>query len=300
MLGQAPPDLLGAPVAKLPEASEATLQRRISRIDTQSDDMHRDALPGHRDLDAGHESESEPGGGVGRLLQSFEGVVIGQRHDLDPSGMGAGHQLGRRQSAIRGGGVCMQVEAAEHGALSYQLAGLRPFINNPQPEAGNRHLMLDFRAMKLPPADLSYVLEQFDELTEQLDDLADIDPSDSDSPIQLREAMRQLLSLLARLGEDRSAIDHPGELTGYGEYGIHILDQLADVADEVERPDLRQTAEQLSLPFALWVVRNGGELRQLGTVVNALSHLANHSRDPATMANLYGFCCELIEAASPS
>jgi hypothetical protein len=194
----------------------------------------------------------------------------------------------------------MQVEAAEHGALSYQLAGLRPFINNPQPEAGNRHLMLDFRAMKLPPADLSYVLEQFDELTEQLDDLADIDPSDSDSPIQLREAMRQLLSLLARLGEDRSAIDHPGELTGYGEYGIHILDQLADVADEVERPDLRQTAEQLSLPFALWVVRNGGELRQLGTVVNALSHLANHSRDPATMANLYGFCCELIEAASPS
>lgn len=155
--------------------------------------------------------------------------------------------------------------------------------------------------MRLPPADLSYVLEQFDDLAEQIDELADIDPADSDSPIQLREAMRQLLSLLARLGgDDPAAMEHPAELTTYGDYGLHLFDQLGDVAEEVDRPDLRHNVEQLSLPFALWVVRSGGELRQLGTVANALVHLARHTHQAATMADLYGCCCELIEAASAS
>jgi hypothetical protein len=79
-----------------------------------------------------------------------------------------------------------------------------------------------------------------------------------------------------------------------------VLDQLADVATQIERPDLQRAVEQLNLPFALWIVRSGGELRQLSGIVNALAQLANQTQHPATMADLYGCCCELIEAASAS
>jgi hypothetical protein len=155
--------------------------------------------------------------------------------------------------------------------------------------------------MRLPPADLSYVLEQFEDLAEQIETLADISDAESNSPTQLREAMRQLLTLLARLSsESPPPVEHPGELTTYGDYGLHVLDQLADVATQIERPDLQRAVEQLNLPFALWIVRSGGELRQLSGIVNALAQLANQTQHPATMADLYGCCCELIEAASAS
>jgi len=161
--------------------------------------------------------------------------------------------------------------------------------------------MLNSRAMRLPPADLSYVMERFEELAEQVETLADISDEDSNSPAQLRDAMLQLMALLARLGGEGSAqVEHPGELTTYGDYGLHMLDQLADVATQTERTELRQAVEQLNLPFALWIVRNGGELRHLGGIVNALSQLVNQSQHPGTMADLYGCCCELIEAASAS
>jgi hypothetical protein len=158
--------------------------------------------------------------------------------------------------------------------------------------------MLDFATMRVPPADLSYVLERFTELAEQIDAVSEQDDADPGSPILLREAMVQLLNLLASLGE-QSAGGHrdTDELTTYGDYGLHLLDQLGDAARRAERNDLHQATEQLSLSFALWVVRNGGELRQLRTVVNALVVLTDRADQPG-MHELYSCSCELTEAAS--
>lgn len=159
--------------------------------------------------------------------------------------------------------------------------------------------VLNSAAMRLPPADLSYVLECFNELAEQVDAVTETSEAELDSPSQLRDAMEQLVGLLARRGSaPNSTPEQPGELTTYGDYGLHMLDQLAEVASRAERSDLRQQVEQLSLPFALWVVRNGGELRQLSGVVNALAQLANQAQNPKAMGDLYGCCCEIIEAAS--
>jgi hypothetical protein len=153
--------------------------------------------------------------------------------------------------------------------------------------------------MKLPPADLSYVLDRFIELAEQIDAISEDSDADRDAAVQLNEAMPRLLDLLARLGDQQaSAIQHPGELTSYGDYGLHMLDQLADAARRAERQDLGQAVEQLSLAFALWIVRQGGELRQLRAVVNALAQLAEQTIHPGLTTELYGCSCELIEAAS--
>lgn len=153
--------------------------------------------------------------------------------------------------------------------------------------------------MRLPPADLSYVMERFDELAEQVDAVADISDAEQNAPQQLRDAMAQLVDLLARLGgASGTAPDHPGELTTYGDYGLHLLDQLADAASQADRADLRASIERLNLPFALWIIRNGGEVRQLGGIVNALAFFAGQTHQPSSMADLYACCCELIEAAS--
>lgn len=190
----------------------------------------------------------------------------------------------------------MQVEAAGHGGVSYQLQVAF------KPDAGTikrLHRVLNSAAMRLPPADLSYVMERFDELAEQVDAVADISDAAQTTAPQLRDAMAQLVDLLGRHGGATGAIpDHPGELTTYGDYGLHLLDQLADAASEAERPDLRSSIEQLNLPFALWIVRNGGEIRQLSGIVNALTYFANKSHQLTSMADLYGCCCELVEASS--
>lgn len=159
--------------------------------------------------------------------------------------------------------------------------------------------MLDFEAMRIPPVDLSFVLERFTELTEQIDAASEQDDGDPGSPLALREAMGQLLDLLGRLDEQPAVGRRDtDELTTYGDYGLHLLDQLGDAARRAERDDLHQASQQLSLAFALWVVRNGGELRQLRTVVNALVELADRAGQPTAVNELYSCSCELAEAAS--
>ena len=159
--------------------------------------------------------------------------------------------------------------------------------------------MLNSRAMRLPPADLAYVLERFNDLVSEIDAASEQSAGEANSPAQLGDAMTQLVSLLARLGITPEADrEHPGELTTYGDYGLHLLDQLADLATSADLPDTRLAVERLNFPFSLWIVRNGGELRQLGGVAKGLTQFANRADAPGTMANLYGCCCELIEAAS--
>lgn len=153
--------------------------------------------------------------------------------------------------------------------------------------------------MKLPPVDLSFVLDRFTELAEQIDAVSESTDDGPESPIPLSEAMLQLLDLLARIGEDRGAGSRPpDELTTYGDYGLHLLDRLAEAAMRTDREDLAEAVEQLSLSFSLWVVRNGGELRQLRAVANALARAAGEAQNPSQMADLYSCSCELIDAAS--
>ena len=186
----------------------------------------------------------------------------------------------------------MEIELVRHGARFYHFEAFRSGID------ASIHV-LNSLAMRLPPADLSYVWERFTDLATEVEAALESNDAGPTSPAQLSDAMGQLVALLARLrGDPDLDKEQPGELTAYGDYGLHLLDQLASSASSADLSDTRAAIDQLNLPFALWIVRNGGELRQLSGVVNALAQLANRAQHPKEMAELYSCCCDLIEAAS--
>jgi hypothetical protein len=163
--------------------------------------------------------------------------------------------------------------------------------------------MLDFTAMKLPPVDLSFLQERIAELATQVREAweGSGDTGDSESPVLLRDAMRQLLELLGRIDPQTDATaENAAELTTLGEYGMHLLEQLSEVATRCGQADLAREIEHLSLPFALWLARRGAEIRRLAPVVNALAHHANQVSQPQSMVGLYTCFCEVVEALSPN
>jgi hypothetical protein len=158
--------------------------------------------------------------------------------------------------------------------------------------------------MKMPPpADLAYLLERFTELEAQAREACEGEaPSASDeSPELLRDAMRQLLDHLARIDPQsgESAAD-PAELTTLGEYGVHLLEQLANTASSCGQSAVAREIEHLCLPLSLWLVRRGAEIRRLAPIVNALTHHANHLRQPQAMVGLYTCFTEIAESLSPN
>lgn len=164
--------------------------------------------------------------------------------------------------------------------------------------------MLHCSVMTIPPADLSYLQERLRELATQLSDAWESTSrsrEEADAPTQLSQAMLQLIDLLRHIeNEELPQQGNPTEINTLSEYGLHLLDELAQCAAGLEQPALAEELEQLSLPYAVWIARQGGEIRHLEPVVNALARLANQANRPAAMATLYAVCCELVEAASPT
>ncbi len=163
--------------------------------------------------------------------------------------------------------------------------------------------MLNLFAMNLPPADLSYLRERFKELASTVRDFCEtgIQDENPESTQLLCDAMAQLMDILDRMETDPADVkNRPTELSTLGEYGLHLIEELSQLAGAADQADLRREIEHLSLPFALWIARHGGEIRNLPPVVNALAHFANQNTQPHVMASLYTCCCEVIEAISPA
>ncbi len=158
--------------------------------------------------------------------------------------------------------------------------------------------------MRVPPVDLAYLREQFHDLATQVQEAWEASPQSSaeiDTPVLLGEALAQLVDMLRHIqGEMPAGGTNPAEINTLGEYGLHLIDELAQLAAGLDQPSLAMRIEQSCLPFALWIARNGGEIRNLAPVVNALAHYANAASHPQTMTQLYTYCCELVEAVSPT
>jgi hypothetical protein len=89
------PDLFCPPVPELAQTGQPTIQDLAVRRHAKADDVHGDAQPGHRNFHPGHKLKPKLARRRARLLQSLQGVVIGQGHDLDTRGMRTPHQLRR-------------------------------------------------------------------------------------------------------------------------------------------------------------------------------------------------------------
>lgn len=158
--------------------------------------------------------------------------------------------------------------------------------------------------MSIPPADLSYLRERLRELAAQVHDAWESshrDPRDADDPRPTGDALLQLIDMLDHLQSEAQASGiGPAEINTLSEYGLQLLSELADTASRLDHPALAAEIEHMSFPYALWIARHGGEIRQLESVVNALAHFANQSSNPETMASLYCQCCEVLDATSPA
>lgn len=162
--------------------------------------------------------------------------------------------------------------------------------------------MLNFAIMNLPPVDLSYLRERFSDLATQVQEVWETSgraSGDMDMPVMLREAMSQLIDILNHI-QDEDPVSESAEINTLCNYGLHLLEELSQMAVGLEQPALAEEIEQLSLPCALWFARHGGEIRQLAPVVNAVACFANQLSHPQAMSSLYSHCCELIEATSPA
>lgn len=156
--------------------------------------------------------------------------------------------------------------------------------------------------MTLPPADLPYLRDRLQELGARVREAWEAgDRTGEKDAVLLTDALLQLIDMLGQVeGKPEADEANPAEIDTLGEYGLNLLDELAQLASALGQSPLATEIEALSLPFALWVVRHGGEIRHLSPVVNALAHYANQASRPAAMSSLYAQCCELLDAVSPA
>lgn len=156
--------------------------------------------------------------------------------------------------------------------------------------------------MTLPATDINSFFENFASWAQEVDDawtrLA-LGDDDEESPEQLLIAIAEFASVVTGI-EEKDANSLNLDIEMLGSYGQELLDKLIGMAEAAKMNDSVEEMEQLALPIAAWVARNGGELKNLPPMVNALAYLANNLQSPEDMAQLCDLMNKLIEAVSPS
>ena len=96
---------------------EALAQERAAVVDPVAEHMQVLVLPVHRrDLRGGHDPHTVNGTGGERLIDAVDGVVIGERKQLDPGRRGVLDDLGSRKRPIRMERMGLKIEAGgRHG-----------------------------------------------------------------------------------------------------------------------------------------------------------------------------------------
>jgi hypothetical protein len=116
----------------------------------------------------------------------------------------------------------------------------------------------------------------------------------------LMEALEQLFDILETIdlqARDGQRISAP-EATELGNHGIQLLMRLIDLTEKLDLPHKRHELEQVSLLFARWTLRHGGELQLLEPLVNAFAHAANQVRERSSLRQLAEWMGEVADAAS--
>jgi hypothetical protein len=149
-------------------------------------------------------------------------------------------------------------------------------------------------------AALEAVLEAYEDRKPQVAEPGDSPGILAQSLFEVLDALRAVDS--ARVGPERRAIKRFGEgkdLSSLGNYGIRLLQALADWAARLGLAEQKRRLEALSLPLALWIAGRGGELSSLEPVVDSLAGIANRLRTPRELEDLYRIAGTLLDAVAP-
>jgi len=160
--------------------------------------------------------------------------------------------------------------------------------------------------MKIVAVDIAYFYDAFREQAEQLLEQWRCQPAGSpgENPARLVNAMGDLCAVLRRIegGEMEApgeAAPRDAEVEVLGNYGLQLLVDLSELAAELNMEDCSRELENLCLPMAAWVARQGGEIQLLAPVVNALAWYANQTTSPQMMLELYNLATQVSEAVNP-
>jgi len=126
--------------------------------------------------------------------------------------------------------------------------------------------------------------------------------TDEVSPMQLAEALRQLLQVFETLDRSHGAqgalpYDDPSEL---GEHGVHLVTDLAHWAERLDLPQVKFEIEKISVGVAQWVAGHDGEIRELETVVNGFAASANSTADEEGLRELFHAAQAVLTHVSPT
>lgn len=167
--------------------------------------------------------------------------------------------------------------------------------------------------MSIVEIDLNALAEVVDEVTAALEQAwadAPIRHSELETPQVIGENLKQFARIVQHVdaqyhgtsdGKSREALPEKlQDLSQLGDYGLGQLAGLSEWARLLELEELQITLDELSIPIALWTARNIGSLQELRNVVDALSRIANQTRDPEFLAELSNIMDEIANAASPA
>lgn len=166
--------------------------------------------------------------------------------------------------------------------------------------------------MSIVEIDLNALADVVDEVTAALDEAYENNPLPQGTlgdPVLIGENLKQFVGIVQHLdaqyhgngdGKSRQALpDKLKDLNELGDYGLGLLEEMSQWAEQLQLEELKVTMDELSIPIALWTARNIGNLTELNGVVNALSKIANQTQDPEFLAELSGIMDEIANATAP-
>lgn len=88
------------------------------------------------------------------------------------------------------------------------------------------------------------------------------------------------------------------EATDIGTHGLVLLLKLANLMEGLKLSQKRKEIEQISPLIALWILRYGGQINHLESLVNAFAQLANTIQDKDSLKKLAILMGQAIDACS--
>lgn len=143
--------------------------------------------------------------------------------------------------------------------------------------------------------DINELTQKYESIVEALTlSLQSADTDESKQTLEMIEALRQNIQIMLRLAPDvnrKKELDiSANEISEIGEYALNLLDEISVSCAARGMQGRMMELHRLSLPIAGWLKNNGGKIKKLDIIVNAIASYANTIQDKNQLEVL----CELI------
>ncbi len=122
--------------------------------------------------------------------------------------------------------------------------------------------------------------------------------------LQAIQALRQNIEIMQRLQSDKQAGKvhalEAKEITEIADFALNLLDQVASGCASRGLQDEMLQLHRMSMPVVVWLEQNGGQLKKLDIVVNAIASYANTLQDTQQLEALAKFIRRVVRVTEAS